>query len=442
MKKISVILIFFLALGSFFAMGANAADVTLAWDANSPDPQGREIGYRIFIRSAGANYNYSDPRWEGTPTTCTIPNLDENNTYFFVCRAYVVGTSEQSGDSNEVMLGTAPVNTLNDSYESYLTGTDPDNDGINHSLRVININVETEPIDPKEVYWKKTGINANVGQVLLVEFDVKFTDLAGADSLISLRIEDEDGVSHSTERTVFVNSEWKRHSIEIVLRDPVMAAELKVYCGQAAGSYEFTNIAIAAQSPIVEPIMHAYLQRLEASTVGNRYKAIFGWIPPAESDGVIFRVARTLEDLESPDGAAFIDTLLPAGTTEYAVEINAAVAMYGGINLFTGVFISVSNMVDGLESAPYITCHLPGNTQGTVDDPIPPLFSEIKVDALDITYVQDGYYYNTHPVPTPGDSPAGPEERGDIDNRLGAGKVLDWSFARSQNNKMFILSMP
>ncbi len=80
---------------------ALAAEVTLAWDANQPAPQ----GYLIFQRQQGAVYDYANPVWptdgnDHTETTCTITNLADNVTYFFVVRAYV--GNDQSGDSNEV----------------------------------------------------------------------------------------------------------------------------------------------------------------------------------------------------------------------------------------------------------------------------------------------------------------------------------------------------
>lgn len=75
---------------------AMAAQVTLAWDANDPVPD----GYRVFRRIAGQSYNYSSPAWSGTGTTCDIANLLDDTTYYFVVRA--VADGEQSGDSNEV----------------------------------------------------------------------------------------------------------------------------------------------------------------------------------------------------------------------------------------------------------------------------------------------------------------------------------------------------
>ena len=75
---------------------AQAAQVKLAWDANTPAPE----GYRIFQRPDGGTYNYSAPAWTGTATQCTVSGLGPG-THYFVSRAY--NGQEQSSNSNEVM---------------------------------------------------------------------------------------------------------------------------------------------------------------------------------------------------------------------------------------------------------------------------------------------------------------------------------------------------
>ena len=75
---------------------ANAAQATLAWDANDPAPD----GYRLFQRSEGQSYNYSTPVWSGATTSAAVDNLTDGTNYYFVVRAYQ--GSDESGDSNEV----------------------------------------------------------------------------------------------------------------------------------------------------------------------------------------------------------------------------------------------------------------------------------------------------------------------------------------------------
>jgi hypothetical protein len=92
--------IIFLATSVGFSADAysipQTAEVTLAWDPNDPAPD----GYRIYQRSEGNSYNYSEPSWTGPGTTGTVYNLDWDTTYYFVVRAYA-GTQE-SADSEEV----------------------------------------------------------------------------------------------------------------------------------------------------------------------------------------------------------------------------------------------------------------------------------------------------------------------------------------------------
>ncbi|BBO91074.1 fibronectin type III domain-containing protein [Desulfosarcina ovata] len=79
-------------------------EVTLAWDANDPAPE----GYRIFQRIDGEAYDYTDPVWTGTDTSGSVYNLEYDTTYYFVVRAYE-GTLE-SADSEEVSY-TTPAST-------------------------------------------------------------------------------------------------------------------------------------------------------------------------------------------------------------------------------------------------------------------------------------------------------------------------------------------
>lgn len=103
-----------LIIGTAFS---HAGQVTLAWDPNSPTPD----GYRIFQRDEGGQYDYSKPVWptdgqKHTETTCNINNLTEGQTYYFVIRAYV--GMDESGDSNEV------------AYTVPASGQSPDGDTI------------------------------------------------------------------------------------------------------------------------------------------------------------------------------------------------------------------------------------------------------------------------------------------------------------------------
>lgn len=89
------------AIATFYTLASSGSQVTLAWDANDPAPD----GYLIFKRLAGQDYNYSEPAWRGKATTCTIDGLIPGQTYYFVARAFQ--GSDMSGDSNEVSYTSA-----------------------------------------------------------------------------------------------------------------------------------------------------------------------------------------------------------------------------------------------------------------------------------------------------------------------------------------------
>jgi hypothetical protein len=111
----------------------------LAWAANGEDDL---AGYRIFHRQDGANYDYDNPSWEGTNTTCTVYNLGDDITYHFVARAFDEAGNE-SGDSDEVTyqpnrppvlnsIGAKSVDE-NSLLRFTITASDPDGDDLTYS---------------------------------------------------------------------------------------------------------------------------------------------------------------------------------------------------------------------------------------------------------------------------------------------------------------------
>ena len=97
-KPAFIVLLVMMAMLLFMGT-AQAAQVTLKWDANSPAP----TGYMIFAREGAAAYDYAKPAWTGAETTCKVTVAD-GQTVSFVARAYNVanGIYEFSGNSNEV----------------------------------------------------------------------------------------------------------------------------------------------------------------------------------------------------------------------------------------------------------------------------------------------------------------------------------------------------
>ena len=81
---------------------AHALQVTLGWEVPVTGPPD---GYRVFSRLEGQNYDYGEPVWEGSATTCTLTDLQDTTTHFVV-RAY--NSYGESDDSNEVTYEPSP----------------------------------------------------------------------------------------------------------------------------------------------------------------------------------------------------------------------------------------------------------------------------------------------------------------------------------------------
>lgn len=104
MKKVLMILtVVFMTVVMAGAVQAETS-VSLEWSANTePDL----AGYRIFVRDWNGTYDFTNPAWQGTATTCTIDGLNEAKLPHFVARAFDTEGLE-SGNSNEVYLSNGP----------------------------------------------------------------------------------------------------------------------------------------------------------------------------------------------------------------------------------------------------------------------------------------------------------------------------------------------
>ena len=90
-----------------FATTVHAIEITLQW---TPNDEPNLAGYRAFYREEGRDYDYEHPYWESIDPVCTIYDLDETKTYYFVVRAFDTNGLE-SANSNEVLLNEGiPVN--------------------------------------------------------------------------------------------------------------------------------------------------------------------------------------------------------------------------------------------------------------------------------------------------------------------------------------------
>ena len=95
-RQIAIVLI--ISMAGTFTLAAADCQVTLQWD---PNTDSLTAGYKLFQRQENGSYNYTAPVYDGRDNQCTISNLTEGTTYYFVVRSYD-SADNMSGDSNEV----------------------------------------------------------------------------------------------------------------------------------------------------------------------------------------------------------------------------------------------------------------------------------------------------------------------------------------------------
>lgn len=115
-KSISALIFLILLVATY---GYCDCQVTLQWNPNNQAP----AGYRLYGREEGSSYNYDEPWWEGDQsfTQCTIDQLDENTTYYFVVRAFDAADNE-SYNSNEAVFNYNGTTGISSSLGSGSTG--------------------------------------------------------------------------------------------------------------------------------------------------------------------------------------------------------------------------------------------------------------------------------------------------------------------------------
>ena len=121
MRKYVVIALMLSTL--LFASIAMAANITLQWDASTSE---NVTGYRVYART-GASYDYTQPVWEGSTLTATVPATLQTA---YVVRAYrvdaVTDTIAESVDSNEVVwtpiVPEAPNNLIIKAIDQIIQG--------------------------------------------------------------------------------------------------------------------------------------------------------------------------------------------------------------------------------------------------------------------------------------------------------------------------------
>jgi fibronectin type 3 domain-containing protein len=178
-------------------------DVTLAWDANTEEDL---AGYKVFYREDGQSYDYKIPAWEGTDTTCTIYNLDDNAVYYFAARACDT-LGNESGDSNEVShppsINVAPT-------------ADAGPDQTVHEEQTVTLDgSNSTDVDGTIVsyLWAQTGnISVTLSDPTLAQptFTAPYVDSTGAPLTFQLTVTDNGGLTDTD--TVIINVSNVNHA--------------------------------------------------------------------------------------------------------------------------------------------------------------------------------------------------------------------------------------
>jgi len=177
------------------ALGAN---VTLRWDANEPALE----GYRVFIREAGASYNYNTPIWENTQTECTLIGLTEGTTYHFVVRAY--DGDLESADSAEVTY-TPQGATANQAPDADAGA----NRTVYEAAAVTLDGTGSSDSDGSIVAWQwqqtgGTGVSLNGAATAQASFSAPIVGLSGDTLTFRLTVTDDEGDSSVDSVTISV----------------------------------------------------------------------------------------------------------------------------------------------------------------------------------------------------------------------------------------------
>ncbi len=196
----------------FYLTPSYAIDISFQWDPNSEPEIG---GYRVFCREEGQSYNYNNPSWEGADTMCTIYDLDENKTYYFVSRSFDTEGLESS-DSNELYLEAAttpnnqpPIAVISEDYIEANPGTTITLDGSN----------STDADDGIASYlWTQvdgTSVSLSDHNAELATFTTPETDKYGSNLSFKLTVTDYGGLQRTATCFVYVTNDVQPDNVTI-----------------------------------------------------------------------------------------------------------------------------------------------------------------------------------------------------------------------------------
>ena len=173
----------------FFMADASAAtQASFRWESNTePDL----AGYRIFHREQSQSYDYANPSWEGTDAYCTVYNLDDSKTYFFVARAF---DNEGYESESSIEASLDPGIIIN---KPPTADAGPDQTADEGQAVLLNGSNSTDPDDGIARYhWFQIGepvVNLSDPDAEQPTFTAPYVDFGGAALTFELTVIDHDG---------------------------------------------------------------------------------------------------------------------------------------------------------------------------------------------------------------------------------------------------------
>ena len=219
-----------------------AIDVSFQWDANTePDL----AGYRVFCREQSHSYDYNNPIWEGTNTTCTIYDLDETKTFYFVLRTFDIYGSE-SIDSNELVFeaDTTPDN------QAPIADAGEDKVADQESVVILDGSNSSDPDDEITSYqWTQisgTAVTLSAPISALTTFIAPDLGPVEETLIFRLTVTNTDGLRGTDTCTITVNPKIVDvQQVQVALEwNPNNEPELagyKVFCQEEGKSYDYSN---------------------------------------------------------------------------------------------------------------------------------------------------------------------------------------------------------
>ena len=320
---VPLIFIFLLSTQNVYSL-----DVTLVWDPNSEESTD---GYRIFYREDGQSYDYEKPTWEGSETTCTIYNLNDNTTYYFVAKAFDTVELE-SDDSDEACYAA-----LSDNVE---IGVEIGEVSVDHNWKWVEFNDMF--IDPVVV---ANSLSYNGGDPAVVR--IQNVDSTG----FYIRIQEWDYLdgTHTAENVSYIVMERGSYILEDGTK-----VEAGSFDTDATGSFEWIGFSETFnQVPVVTSTVSSFN---EEDTVCSRLKNIdttgFDFCMQEQELNSQIHTTETISYIAwEPSSGTVGNLTFEVDKTDDVITHNWQTIVYNETFMATPVFLADMQTTDGKDTA-------------------------------------------------------------------------------------------